>query len=220
MTAGDSFSLALKNDGRVFGWGNIKGGRLLFQTRGISTPTELVEITRFLNKKHIHIVKICSASSRTVFLCDNGKLYTFGKSHEGNTGHRPNELINEGNVLDHITPVIEENYKGHVVQDFKISSDALILRTTDGEVFYSGIGLAFKPKLFPHIVRNVKNIFATESSVGVISEDNKIYYIADKILKESDQCPTTKVFVNEDKHLEGDVQQIGGNYDTKFAIIA
>jgi len=115
VTAGDRFTLALKNDGRVYGWGSVFGGRLLFQTGVINTPTELVEITRFLNKKHTHIVKICSAGSRTVFLCDNGKLYTFGKSEDGNTGHRPNELINEGDALDHITPVVDENFKGQVV---------------------------------------------------------------------------------------------------------
>lgn len=130
VTAGDSFSLALKRDGRVFGWGNVYGGRLLVQSSAVFAPTELVEITRFLNKKHTHIVKICSAGSRTVFLCDNGKLYTFGKSYDGNTGHRPNELINEGDKLDHITPVVDENYKGQAVEDFKISPNGLILRTS------------------------------------------------------------------------------------------
>lgn len=76
-------------------------------------------------------MKICSAYGRTVFLCDNGKLYTFGLSFEGNTGHRPNELINEGNELDQITPVVDELFRGDAVEDFKISGNALILRTSN-----------------------------------------------------------------------------------------
>jgi alpha-tubulin suppressor-like RCC1 family protein len=130
VTAGDRFSLALKSDGRVFGWGSVFGGRLLEQTGMIYKPQELTEVARFLNKKHTHITKICSAGSYTVMLCDNGKLYTFGKSFDGCTGHRQNELINEGDILQHVTPVIDDNYKGQVVSDFKMSPNALIFQTS------------------------------------------------------------------------------------------
>lgn len=89
------------------------------------------------------------------------------------------------------------------------------------------MGVAYKPHAFPYSVRNVKNIFATEDSVGVVSgtavihsDDNKIYYIVDKIIKESDRCPQTKVYISEEAKLEGDVQQIGGKYHLKYAIVA
>ena len=39
----------------------------------------------------------------------------------------------------------------------------------NGGIYYSGMGLAYKPRLFPKVIRDAKNIFAIESSVGVIT---------------------------------------------------
>jgi hypothetical protein len=68
------------------------------------------------------------------------------------------------------------------------------------------MGLAYKPKPFPNSVRNPKAIFATDYSVGVITEDNKILYICDKILEQSDLCQKTKVYMSEDERLNGNIQ--------------
>lgn len=129
IMTGDSFSLALTKEGRVFGWGNCFSGRLLDIVDPLFEPRELTSLTHFLNKKHTHIKKIKTSGSYTVFLTDNGKLYTFGRSYFGATGTRPNPLINENEVHAEVTPVIDEAFKGQKVVDFKLSPFALIFTT-------------------------------------------------------------------------------------------
>lgn len=43
----------------------------------------------------------------------------------------------------------------------------------------------YQPTPFP-IEVNAKKIFATESSVGVITNDNKIYYLNDRFIEDSE----------------------------------
>jgi hypothetical protein len=76
-----------------------------------------------------------------------------------------------------------------------------ILKIDKNQVFYTGLGLEFKPRAFPKNINNVKKVFATYDSVGVITskininiDDNKIYYINDKFIDESDLDIKTKVY--------------------------
>lgn len=135
ITAGDTFSLALLKDGRVFGWGSPYEGRLLDTLEPYFKPTELSSLTQFLNKKHAHIKKIKSSGSYTVILTDNGKLYSWGRSYFGANGARPNALINETEIYQDVTPVIDEAYKGQKVVDFKLSPFALIFTTGTMQIY-------------------------------------------------------------------------------------
>lgn len=87
-------------------------------------------------------------------------------------------------------------------------------------MYYTGLSLAYKPRAFPKKIENVKTTFATLNSVGVITQDNQVYYINDKLVEDSDQDPNSKVFVVEDEHFKGDVRAIGGKYDLNYAIVA
>lgn len=91
--------------------------------------------------------------------------------------------------------------------------------THSNKAFYSGLDIASKPTPFPIQAGNIKKVFATESAVGYVTTDNKIYFYADQIIEDSDQCPKSLMFVNEDKNLEGNVIDIGGAYGLRYAII-
>jgi hypothetical protein len=59
----------------------------------------------------------------------------------------------------------------------------------------------YQPTPFP-IEVNAKKIFATESSVGVITNDNKIYYLNDRFIEDSELVnEKSRLFVCEDPIL-------------------
>ncbi len=139
---------------------------------------------------------------------DNGKLFTFGENNDGVMGIRQNPLVAVDDYAHTLTPVINEAYAGQKVVDFELSANSLVLLTgiwilkiDKNQVFYTGLGLEFKPRAFPKNINNVKKVFATYDSVGVITskininiDDNKIYYINDKFIDESDLDIKTKVY--------------------------
>lgn len=101
-----------------------------------------------------------------------------------------------------------------------------VLCSDIGGVYYAGMGIAFKPALFP-IHAETKRIFATDNSVGIITsnsllnvDDNRIYFLNDQLIEKSDRNPENKVFTSEDPSLEGDVQYIGGRHDMNYAIVS
>jgi D-serine dehydratase len=89
-----------------------------------------------------------------------------------------------------------------------------------GNVYYTGLGLAYKPIAFPKQLQDIKDTFATLNSVGVISNNNEVFYINDKLIEDSDQDPHNKVYVSEDSNLKGDIKAIGGKYEVNYAIVA
>lgn len=61
----------------------------------------------------------------------------------------------------------------------------------------------YQPTPFPHDVQP-KSIFATQSSVGIVGVDNKIYFLNDRIIDESECLSSSeRLFESEDCNLEG-----------------
>ena len=61
----------------------------------------------------------------------------------------------------------------------------------------------YQPAPFP-VDKTAKKIFATESSVGIVSTDGKLYFVNDKIIEDSD-CINVRdrVYESEDHNLSG-----------------
>jgi hypothetical protein len=117
-------------------------------------------------------------------LLDNGALYSRGANNEGVFGTRKNPLIMDDLYLEHYTKVIDTEFKGEKIVDFEVASNALIFKTETDKIFYSGFR-KYQPTLFP-IQEGVKKMFATSSSAGVITNDNKIYYLNEQIIENSE----------------------------------
>ena len=80
------------------------------------------------------------------------------------------------------------------------------------------MNVKFQPTPFPLNVK-AKKIFATHSSVGVISEEGKLYFLNEKLVDDSDfVCEKNRVFESEDVNLSGLVD-IGGSYHLRYALV-
>jgi len=60
----------------------------------------------------------------------------------------------------------------------------LIFRTESGRIFFNGMFYAWQPTPFPIEVQ-AKSIFATDSSVGVVADNGKVYYLNERIIEDS-----------------------------------
>ena len=86
-------------------------------------------------------------------------------------------------------------------------------------MFYNGMYSKYQPAPFPHDVQ-VKKIFATDSSVGVVSSDNKLYFLNDQIIQDSEcLCSTSRLFESEDVNLAGEILSIGGSHSLRYALV-
>jgi hypothetical protein len=114
-------------------------------------------------------------------LLSNGRIYCRGYNNGGVFGARQNHLVLSDLKLNSFTKTYDELYKGEKIVDFEASSNSLIFRTESDRIFYTGMNVVFQPTPFP-LDQGVKKMFATESSVGVIAEDNKFYFLNEKLV--------------------------------------
>ncbi|XP_076298134.1 regulator of chromosome condensation 1 isoform X3 [Lasioglossum baleicum] len=84
VTAGDSHSAALLEDGRVFAWGSFRDshGSMGLTPNGM----ERVPIEMLPNKK---VLKIASGADHLVLLSEHGQIYTCGCAEQGQLGRIP-----------------------------------------------------------------------------------------------------------------------------------
>ena len=81
VTAGDSHTAALLEDGRVFAWGTFRDthGSMGLTLKGNERfPIEILP--------KIKVVKIASGSDHLVLLSENGRIYTCGRGEQGQLG--------------------------------------------------------------------------------------------------------------------------------------
>ncbi len=80
------------------------------------------------------------------------------------------------------------------------------------------MNVKFQPTPFP-LNEKASKIFATESSVGILTEDNKLYFLNEKLVDDSDfVCKKNRVFVSEDPNLKK-VVNIGGTHHLRYALV-
>jgi hypothetical protein len=72
----------------------------------------------------------------------------------------------------------------------------------------------YMPTPFPSKVQ-AKSIWATTDSVGIIGEDNKIYFLNDPIVDDYDK--QGEVMVSDEDNLKG-AFKIGGTHELRFAL--
>ncbi|RZC43084.1 regulator of chromosome condensation, partial [Asbolus verrucosus] len=81
MSAGDSHSAALLDDGRVFAWGTFRDshGNMGLTLKGNEKlPYEIIQ--------DVHVIKIASGAEHIVFLTNHGEIYTCGCAEQGQLG--------------------------------------------------------------------------------------------------------------------------------------
>lgn len=81
VTAGDSHTAALLEDGRVFAWGTFRDthGSMGLTVKGNERfPIEILP--------NVKVVKIASGNDHLVLLSENGRIYTCGRGEQGQLG--------------------------------------------------------------------------------------------------------------------------------------
>lgn len=165
------------------------------------------------------MTKIAAVDRFILVLLDDGRIYGRGINNGGVFGARQNPLVLSDVELKSFMRTHDELYKGEKIVDFECSSNALIFRTESGRVFFNGMSYAWQPTPFPIDVQ-AKRIFATDSSVGVVTEDGKVYFLNERIIDDSEYVSkASRLYVCEDAAFEKGVLNIGGNYHLRYALV-
>ncbi|KAL8912767.1 MAG: hypothetical protein Q9171_002306 [Xanthocarpia ochracea] len=98
LSAGDSHTLALTDDGNVFGWGTFRSNEGIL---GFSKDT-LVQPTPVLLPKLSKIVDIASGNNHALALDSKGVVYTWGSGQQMQLGYRMMERMRH----DSLTPAL------------------------------------------------------------------------------------------------------------------
>lgn len=216
VAAARDFSVAVCDHGHLYAWG--KGLEQLPEWSHVSTtPAPVEEVAELLAKRHAKIKKVAAIDRFIMLLLDNGRIYCRGINNGGVFGARTNPLVLSDLQLSSFAKTHDELYKGEKIVDFEVSSNSLIFRTETDQIFYSGMNVKFQPTPFPSQVKG--KIFATESSVGVVGQDGKVYFLNEKLVDDSDFiCKKNRLFVSEDPNLSS-VIDIGGAYHLRYALV-
>ncbi|KAK5105790.1 hypothetical protein LTR62_002152 [Meristemomyces frigidus] len=110
VTAGDSCTFALTDDGRVYGWGTFRGNEGIF---GFDPQTEVARLPRLVPdlKK---ITKITAGANHVLALDSNGSVFAWGSGQQNQLGRR----IVERTKLEGLKPRefgLPKSKKNHIV---------------------------------------------------------------------------------------------------------
>ncbi|XP_023342509.1 regulator of chromosome condensation [Eurytemora carolleeae] len=138
LSAGDSHTAALTEDGRVFAWGTFRdsSGPIGLTKNGIQkTPLRILE--------GISIKKISSGSDHIAALTVSGDVYTLGNAEQGQLGRVPERFSHRGGRrgLDYLlTPdKIHAKARSTVFKDVWAGSYNTIVRSTADEILVMGL---------------------------------------------------------------------------------
>ncbi|KAL7058803.1 hypothetical protein AAHC03_012920 [Spirometra sp. Aus1] len=139
VTAGDSHSAALDDDGRVWLWGTFRG------SSGVLGLTKAAEICRspvLLNMPSDvgRVVKIASGQDHLVLLTEDGRLFTMGCGEQGQLGRIAERFAKDGgrNGLDLLLQPAECRLRGAVrFLDVWAGGFATIARSLPSGVIYA-----------------------------------------------------------------------------------
>lgn len=138
ISAGDSHTAALTEDGKVFAWGTFRdsSGPIGLTTDGIQkTPI------RFFSD--VFVKKISSGSDHLIALTVDGEIFTVGNSEQGQLGRVPERFAHRGGraglKLLLSSDKLRMKNKSTVVQDAWAGSYNTIVRTDKDEMFVMGL---------------------------------------------------------------------------------
>jgi len=138
ISAGDSHSAALTEDGRVFAWGTFRdsSGPIGLTKAGIQkTPLRMFS--------EVAVQKISSGSDHLVALSMDGHIFTLGNSEQGQLGRVPERFAHRGGrhglELLLMSDKLRMKRKSDVVQDVWAGSYNTIVRTDKNEIYVMGL---------------------------------------------------------------------------------
>ncbi|KAL9035621.1 MAG: hypothetical protein Q9180_004765 [Flavoplaca navasiana] len=130
LSAGDSHTLALTDDGRVFGWGTFRSNEGIL---GFSKDT-LVQSTPVLLPKLSKIVDISSGNNHALALDNKGVVYTWGSGQQMQLGYRMMERMRH----DSLNPALLRS-KGKNIRYIACGADHSFAIDSNDQVWSWGV---------------------------------------------------------------------------------
>jgi len=187
ISAGTSHTLALKDDGSVWGFGTNNDGEL-----GIGNTNEVSSPVKVIFPEDVNIIQVSAGSDFSMAIDDNGNLWAWGKNNNGQMA------LGEENTQDQLTPIkiaIPNNLK---VKSLATGKAHVLVLTENGAVYgwglnfssqigYNGYqfkgsdeawdGYIYSPKLVidSDNTNKVLKVFANGNSSYILREDKKVY---------------------------------------------
>eukprot|EP01117_Protostelium_nocturnum_P010523 TRINITY_DN378_c0_g1_i1.p1 TRINITY_DN378_c0_g1~~TRINITY_DN378_c0_g1_i1.p1 ORF type:complete len:790 (-),score=282.46 TRINITY_DN378_c0_g1_i1:27-2396(-) len=129
VAAGYAYSIAVSQEGKVYGWGFNEKGQL-----GLGNRFNKEEPSQMLHLQDVRIVKASCGQQHTALLSDDGSLYTCGLGVFGQLGH--------GEPRDSLIPRrIEKFYVDEIIiTDVTLGSFYSTALTSTGQIYSWGHG--------------------------------------------------------------------------------
>lgn len=105
----------------------------------------------------------------------DGNLYSWGHNPEGACGVREVMGVSTDEYIYTPTPVVN-TFSGKKVLDFSLGENSMIIMCENNEVYFSGLGLAYKPVRW-ELPENkkIKLVSCGNNCLFAVSEDNVVY---------------------------------------------
>ncbi len=78
-------------------------------------------------------------------LMNNDKLYGWGSNESGQMGIKAEIGIEIYETVNFVTEIIREGYEDRKVVNFDVSENTLVFELDNGELWWSGMKIAYKP---------------------------------------------------------------------------
>jgi hypothetical protein len=123
---------------------------------------------------------------------------------------------------------VTEGIKNQKVVDFDISENVIVIKLENGEVWWSGMKLVFRPEKLPIDITTKPGVIgACRNGLAIVTGDKVKYYVI-KVQIKNDFAKTKTEDVKTGIHsttikelfgVEGEVVELGGAYNNKYAVI-
>lgn len=108
---------------------------------------------------------------------NNGKLYGWGSNEHGQMGIKAEIGMEMYETVNFVTEVIREGYEDQKVTNFDISDTALLFQLENGDFWYAGMKIAYKPEKLNLQLNSKPKLFAAgQRALVVVDESNTVLF--------------------------------------------
>jgi len=180
IACGDFYTLFLTNDGKVYSCGNNSYGQL-GRTVDVANPNTIPKIISDLNS--FTISAIACGASHTVFLTNNGKVYSCGLAGSGQLGR----TVDEANP--NTIPKIISDLNSFTISAIACGQSFTVFLTNDGKVYSCGSNVngqlgrtvdEANPNTIPKIISDLNSFTISAIACGrehtvFLTNNGKVY---------------------------------------------
>jgi len=185
ISVGSNFTLVLREDGKIAGFGKNDLGQLGNATN--ADTIRPIEVCKDNSSTLLdNIIQVESGNSHSVALSKEGYVYTWGKNEYGQLGNTSEQTKNVATRIDSLTGIVK-------VDAYKNISSAI---NSDGEIYIWGEGYS----AFPIKLLSSKKFVSISGEIS-LSDEGKIYKIDNLVSPVVELIGISKISAGNDHYL-------------------